>query len=256
MLHKVWMKMLDDLFNLIIVQTTTLINTNAELLKRKLKCIFLVGGFSQSEYLRKRIADEFAAHYHIFVPRHMESVAPSNVLKATNSGVSADHIQNHKFTISDGQEFVNSCFDVFVHKGEEIKKIFLISYFLSRQIVAAFDVLKNFEFSIKSAIQKIFKKKQTQKHLTKKKKEIWTGIYGLRIFIAWMCDNFMEKTIHSKNVDVDISICDLGDQKDFSILMPLVCSEVKVVLFAFDLTANQSLHSVKTLYKEARKENK
>ncbi|ETO35075.1 hypothetical protein RFI_01998, partial [Reticulomyxa filosa] len=41
------------------------------------------------------------------------------------------------------------------------------------------------------------------------------------------------------------------DQKDFSILMPLVCSEVKVVVFAF-----QSLHSVKTLYKEAKKENK
>ncbi|ETO03488.1 hypothetical protein RFI_33917, partial [Reticulomyxa filosa] len=63
--------------------------------------------------------------------------------------------------------------------------------------------------------------------------------------------NFMEKTIHLKNVNVDISIWNLGGQKDFSTLMPLV------VLFAFDLTANQSLHSVKmTLYKENKKKKK
>jgi len=75
-------------------------------------------------------------------------------------------------------------------------------------------------------------------------------------YIETLGVNFMEKTIHLKNVDVDISIWDLGGQKDFSTLMPLVCSEAKVVLFAFDLTAKQSLHSVKTWYKEARKENK
>ncbi|ETO06059.1 septum-promoting GTP-binding protein 1 [Reticulomyxa filosa] len=57
--------------------------------------------------------------------------------------------------------------------------------------------------------------------------------------------NKVEKTIHLKNVNVNISICDLGGQKDFSTLMQLVCSEAKVVLFAFDLTAKQSLHSVK-----------
>ncbi|ETO07074.1 hypothetical protein RFI_30318, partial [Reticulomyxa filosa] len=117
MSHNVWMKMFDDLLDLI--------NTNAELLKHKLKCIFLVGGFSQSEYLRKRIADEFAAiitssfqgipfcelakYPTLSSPgssiRHTESVTPSNVLKATNSGVSADYIQNHKFTISNSREF-------------------------------------------------------------------------------------------------------------------------------------------------------
>jgi len=75
-------------------------------------------------------------------------------------------------------------------------------------------------------------------------------------YIETLGVNFMEKTIHLKNVDVDISIWDLGGQKDFSTLMPLVCSEAKVVLFAFDLTAKQSLYSVKTWYKEARKENK
>jgi len=75
-------------------------------------------------------------------------------------------------------------------------------------------------------------------------------------YIETLGVNFLEKTIHLKNVDVDISIWDLGGQKDFSTLMPLVCSEAKVVLFAFDLTAKQSLYSVKTWYKDARKENK
>ncbi|ETO14826.1 septum-promoting GTP-binding protein 1 [Reticulomyxa filosa] len=66
----------------------------------------------------------------------------------------------------------------------------------------------------------------------------------------------MEKIIHLKNVDVDISIWDLGGQKNFSTLIPLVCSKAKLVLFAFDLTSKQSLHYVKIWYKEARKENK
>jgi len=75
-------------------------------------------------------------------------------------------------------------------------------------------------------------------------------------YIETLGVNFLEKTIHLKNVDVDISIWDLGGQKDFSTLLPLVCSEAKVVLFAFDLTSKQSLYSVKTWYKDARKENK
>ncbi|ETO06877.1 GTP binding protein (SPG1) [Reticulomyxa filosa] len=59
--------------------------------------------------------------------------------------------------------------------------------------------------------------------------------------------NFMEKDNPSKKRGCRyISIWDLGGQEDLSILMPLVCSEARVVLFAFDLTAKQSLHSVKT----------
>ncbi|ETO12368.1 hypothetical protein RFI_25009, partial [Reticulomyxa filosa] len=87
-------------------------------------------------------------HYHIFIPRYpilsvvdgaarvgkISNFVKSRIVNKTygvscaihmveaiDSGVSADHIQNHKFTTSDGQEFVNSCFDVFVQKGEEIK---------------------------------------------------------------------------------------------------------------------------------------
>merc|ERR1712083_1127849 len=68
--------------------------------------------------------------------------------------------------------------------------------------------------------------------------------------------NFMEKTIELKNVKVTISIWDLGGQREFATLMPLVCSDAKVILFAFDLTQKSSLFSVKRWYKEARKENK
>merc|ERR1712154_674167 len=75
-------------------------------------------------------------------------------------------------------------------------------------------------------------------------------------YIETLGVNFMEKTIELKNVNLTISIWDLGGQREFATLMPLVCSDAKVILFAFDLTQKQSLFSVKRWYKEARKENK
>ena len=68
--------------------------------------------------------------------------------------------------------------------------------------------------------------------------------------------NFMEKTIELKKVNVTISIWILVGTREFETLMPLVCSDAKVILFCFDLTEKQSLFSVKRWYKEARKENK
>eukprot|EP01084_Bolivina_argentea_P133373 235369_1 len=75
-------------------------------------------------------------------------------------------------------------------------------------------------------------------------------------YIETLGVNFMEKTFELKNVNVTISIWDLGGQKEFAMSMPLVCSDAKVIIFAFDLTQKQSLFSVKRWYKEARKENK
>eukprot|EP01084_Bolivina_argentea_P277945 474699_1 len=57
--------------------------------------------------------------------------------------------------------------------------------------------------------------------------------------------NFMEKPIYLKNIDVIISIWDLGGDCRTLALMSLVCSDAKVILFAFDLTQKQSLFSVK-----------
>eukprot|EP01084_Bolivina_argentea_P296794 511210_1 len=75
-------------------------------------------------------------------------------------------------------------------------------------------------------------------------------------YIETLTVNYMGKRIPLKNVDVIIRIWDLGGQREFATLMPLVCSDAKVILFAFDLTQKQSLFSVKRWYKEARKENK
>merc|ERR1712087_369268 len=75
-------------------------------------------------------------------------------------------------------------------------------------------------------------------------------------YIETLGVNFMEKTIELRNCNVTISIWDLGGQREFATLMPLVCSDAKVILFAFDLTQKSSMFSVKRWYKEARKENK
>eukprot|EP01084_Bolivina_argentea_P242518 406806_1 len=68
--------------------------------------------------------------------------------------------------------------------------------------------------------------------------------------------DFHEKRIELKNVSVTISLWNLGQQREFATLMPLVCSDAKVMFFCFDLTQKQTLFSVKRWYKEARKENK
>jgi len=67
--------------------------------------------------------------------------------------------------------------------------------------------------------------------------------------------NFMEKTVHLRNVDVTISVWDLGGQQEFGSLMSLVLEDAKAVLFAFDLTSKLSLQSVHKWYKDARKFN-
>lgn len=75
-------------------------------------------------------------------------------------------------------------------------------------------------------------------------------------YIETLGVNFMEKTIKLRNVDVTISVWDLGGQREFLQLMPLVCTDAKVLLFVFDLTRRASLVSIKNWYKEARKENR
>eukprot|EP01084_Bolivina_argentea_P196898 337510_1 len=74
-------------------------------------------------------------------------------------------------------------------------------------------------------------------------------------YIETLGVNFMEKTIHLKRVDVTISIWVCRNSSWYT-HGPLVCSDAKVIIFAFDLTAKQTLFSVKRYYKESRKENK
>jgi len=74
--------------------------------------------------------------------------------------------------------------------------------------------------------------------------------------VNYMNVNFMEKTIKLKNITVTLNIWDLGGQKEYLKLMPLVCKDAKALLFVFDLTRKKSLSLIREWYREARKENK
>lgn len=68
--------------------------------------------------------------------------------------------------------------------------------------------------------------------------------------------NFMEKTIVLRNNEITFSLWDLGGQREFGMMMPLVCSEALAILFIFDLTRKVTLNSVKEWYRQARGYNK
>jgi len=75
-------------------------------------------------------------------------------------------------------------------------------------------------------------------------------------YLETMGVNFMEKTVKLRNLMVTISVYDIGGQKQYMSMMPLVCSDAKFILFVFDLTRKQSLSMIKEWYSHARKLNK
>ncbi len=75
-------------------------------------------------------------------------------------------------------------------------------------------------------------------------------------YIQTLGVNFMEKTITLKNTDITFSIWDLGGQKEFVNMLPLVCNDAVAILFMFDLTRKSTLNSVKEWYRQARGFNK
>ncbi|KAG2227741.1 hypothetical protein INT45_004783 [Circinella minor] len=70
------------------------------------------------------------------------------------------------------------------------------------------------------------------------------------------CVNFMEKSIVIKNTEITFSIWDLGGQKEFVSMLPLVCNDAVAILFTFDLTRKSTLNSIKEWYRQARGMNK
>jgi len=68
--------------------------------------------------------------------------------------------------------------------------------------------------------------------------------------------SFMEKTVKLKNITVMLRLWDLGGQQEYQQLMPLVCSDAKVMLFVFDLTQWRSLSGIRRLYKRVMKDNR
>lgn len=68
--------------------------------------------------------------------------------------------------------------------------------------------------------------------------------------------NFMEKTISVRRTNITFSIWDLGGQREFVNMLPLVCNDAVAILFMFDLSRKSTLNSVKEWYRQARGFNK
>ena len=68
--------------------------------------------------------------------------------------------------------------------------------------------------------------------------------------------NFMEKTISIRNTEITFTIWDLGGQREFVNMLPLVCNDAVAILFMFDLTRKSTLNSIKEWYRQGRGFNK
>lgn len=66
----------------------------------------------------------------------------------------------------------------------------------------------------------------------------------------------MEKTISIRNTEITFSIWDLGGQREFVNMLPLVSNDAVAILFMFDLSRKSTLNSVKEWYRQARGFNK
>lgn len=66
----------------------------------------------------------------------------------------------------------------------------------------------------------------------------------------------MEKTISIRNTEITFSIWDLGGQREFVNMLPLVCNDAVAILFMFDLSRKSTLNSIREWYRQARGFNK
>ncbi|RDX41637.1 small GTPase [Polyporus arcularius HHB13444] len=75
-------------------------------------------------------------------------------------------------------------------------------------------------------------------------------------YIQTLGVNFMEKTISVRRTSITFSLWDLGGQREFVSMLPLVCNDAVAILFMFDLSRKSTLNSVKEWYRQARGFNK
>ncbi|KAL0091829.1 GTP-binding protein of the ras superfamily [Phycomyces blakesleeanus] len=72
--------------------------------------------------------------------------------------------------------------------------------------------------------------------------------------------DFMEKTLMINRpegrTEVTFSIWDLGGQREFVSMLPLVSNDAHAILFIFDLTRKSTLNSIKEWYRQGRGLNK
>ncbi|KAK9895209.1 small monomeric GTPase, partial [Cystobasidium minutum MCA 4210] len=75
-------------------------------------------------------------------------------------------------------------------------------------------------------------------------------------YIQTLGVNFMEKCVSIRNTQIIFSIWDLGGQREFVNMLPLVCNDAVAILFMFDLSRKSTLNSIKEWYRQARGFNK
>jgi len=75
-------------------------------------------------------------------------------------------------------------------------------------------------------------------------------------YIQTLGVNFMEKSITIKNTEITFSIWDLGGQREFISMLPLVCNDAVATLFMFDLSHKKTLSSCKEWYRQVRGMNR
>jgi GTP-binding protein of the ras superfamily involved in termination of M-phase len=66
----------------------------------------------------------------------------------------------------------------------------------------------------------------------------------------------MEKSVSLRNAEITFSIWDLGGQREFLSILPLVCNDAVAIFFMFDLSKISTLLSIKEWYRQARALNK
>ncbi|EFX00197.1 GTP-binding protein [Grosmannia clavigera kw1407] len=62
--------------------------------------------------------------------------------------------------------------------------------------------------------------------------------------------------VNIRNTEITFSIWDLGGQREFVNMLPLVCNDAVAILFMFDLTRKSTLNSIKEWYRQGRGFNK
>ena len=72
---------------------------------------------------------------------------------------------------------------------------------------------------------------------------------------------YLRRQLHGKDhlrarTTITFSIWDLGGQREFVNMLPLVCNDAVAILFMFDLSRKSTLNSVKEWYRQARGFNK
>lgn len=75
-------------------------------------------------------------------------------------------------------------------------------------------------------------------------------------YIQTLGVNFMEKNVKLYDTEIKFSLWDLGGQREFVNMLPLVTDQAVVILFMFDLTRKSTLNSIKEWYRQVKGFNK